>query len=172
LLYSKSCRTLGVMSISFSYNVKAPHVPVWTLSDRLRKTRADLRMNCAQFAAHTGLTARQIHYAESGRNKTSDVLITVVAAKTGVDYWWLKTGNAPILEKDQFVELKELLQTFRAGKAEEKALLLGLDSNQEPIGSSSLPGLDSNQEPFGSFLDYQIRRLERGRGLKYLERSA
>jgi transcriptional regulator with XRE-family HTH domain len=130
------------MTISFNYSAKLPYVPVWSLGDRLSKTRKESGMSMKDFSKFTSLTPRQIQYAEGGRGNVSDVVVTVYAAKTNVDYWWLKTGNAPQLDPDG------------------------------PDGGASLLGLDSNQEPIGSFLAYQIRRLERGRGLKYLERAA
>jgi transcriptional regulator with XRE-family HTH domain len=136
----------------------APIVPEWTLADRLAKTRQFLGLNQKEFGKLTSLTTRQIQFAESGiAIKNQELIVTVYAFKSGVDYEWIKTGNAPENEN---------------GGPDGGQSLLGLDSNQEPIGSSTLPGLDSNQEPFGSFLAYQIRRLERGRGLKYLERAA
>jgi transcriptional regulator with XRE-family HTH domain len=139
-----------------AYRNQAPTVPEWTLADRLAKARQTVGLSQKEFGKLTSLSTRQIQFAETGTaQRSQDVIITVYAFKTGVDYNWLKTGAKP---------------TGPNGDSGES--LLGLDSNQEPIGSSTLPGLDSNQEPFGSFLAYQIRRLERGRGLKYLERAA
>jgi transcriptional regulator with XRE-family HTH domain len=86
------------MSAQFSYTIKDRYIPVWTLADRLKKARSDLNMTAQQFAEHTGLSVRQIGYAEAGTHKTSDVLITVVSAKTGVDFYWLKTGEVPGLD--------------------------------------------------------------------------
>jgi hypothetical protein len=94
-----------------------------------------------EFGKLTSLSTRQIQFAETGTaQRSQDVIITVYAFKTGVDYNWLKTGAKP--------------------------------TGPNGDGGESLLGLDSNQEPIGSFLAYQIRRLERGGGLKFLERSA
>jgi transcriptional regulator with XRE-family HTH domain len=123
------------------YRNQAPIVPQWTLADRLAKARQSLGMSQKEFGKLTSLSTRQIQFAEGGMaQKSQDVIITVYAFKTGVDYNWLKTGAKPTVPN-----------------GDGGALLLGLDSNQEPIGS---------------FLAYQIRRLERSRGLKFLERSA
>jgi transcriptional regulator with XRE-family HTH domain len=120
----------------------APIVPEWTLADRLAKTRQFLGLNQKDFGKLTSLTTRQIQFAESGiAIKNQELIVTVYAFKSGVDYEWIKTG------------------------------LPAFDPNG-PDGGETLLGLDSNQEPIGSYLAYQIRRLERGRGFKYLERAA
>jgi hypothetical protein len=130
------------MTNTFSYSTKAPHVPKWTLTDRLTKSRNEFGMSMKAFSAYTQLSMRQIQYAEGGKGKVSDVIVTVYAAKTGVDYWWLKTGNDP--------------NTDPNGR-DEMDLLLGLDSNQEPIGS---------------FLAYQLRKAHGPMSYKYQERAA
>jgi hypothetical protein len=116
------------MQTTFTYTVKAPHVPTWTLADRLTKARNGFGMSMKVFSAFTSLSTRQIQYAEGGLGNVSDVVITVYAAKTGVDYWWLKTGVDPTTDPEGPID---------------GASLLGLDSNQEPIGSLlSLPTSD------------------------------
>jgi transcriptional regulator with XRE-family HTH domain len=124
-----------------AYRNQAPTVPEWTLADRLAKARQTVGLSQKEFGKLTSLSTRQIQFAETGTaQRSQDVIITVYAFKTGVDYNWLKTGAKP--------------------------------TGPNGDGGESLLGLDSNQEPIGSFLAYQIRRLESGRGLKFLERSA
>jgi transcriptional regulator with XRE-family HTH domain len=153
--------------------VTETYVPIWSLADRLKKTRAGTKLSIANFSKFTSLTPRQIQYAESGKASPHDVVVTIYAAKTGVNYQWLSTGVVPRHHSEQISELESLL---------------GLDSNQEPIGSSSLPGLDSNQEPFGycllpnfrpkiekfsSYLSFQGRQLNRfGGGHAFINRFA
>jgi transcriptional regulator with XRE-family HTH domain len=134
---------LGHMEKTFTYSVKAPYIPVWTMSDRLKKARSDRGMTLAQFSALTGLSVRQILFAESGKNTVTDLYLTVVSAKTGVDYWWLNTGIATTQEQTAPDNASALMEVTQDG--EEK--LLGLDSNQEPIDSwLSLPIADMVKE--------------------------
>jgi hypothetical protein len=114
------------MTNTFNYSTRLSHVPKWTLMDRLTKSRNDFGMSMKEFSAFTDLSMRQIQYAEGGKGKVSDVIVTVYSAKTGVDYWWLKTGLDPNEDPSG------------AGFGEE---LPGLDSNQEPIGSQLSNGI-------------------------------
>jgi transcriptional regulator with XRE-family HTH domain len=74
-------------------NDSSPYVPAFGLPERLRKARAEMNMTVVEFSKLTGLSARQIGYAETGKATNPEVYITVVAFKTGVDYTWLKTGK-------------------------------------------------------------------------------
>jgi transcriptional regulator with XRE-family HTH domain len=124
---------------TFTYTVKAPHIPTWSIGERLRKCREDVGMNMKEFSKFTALTWRQIQYAENGLGNVSDVVITVVAAKTGVDYYWIKTGEIAKVNYET---------------PDNASALMGASDGEE-----SLPGLDSNQEPIGSFLSLPIRDL-------------
>jgi|TARA_R110000744_G_scaffold76339_3_gene151231 hypothetical protein len=142
LLYSNSCYTLDIMNTQLRYNVKASHIPVWTLADRLTKARNGTGMSMKAFSAFTSLSTRQIQYAEGGLGSVSDVIVTVYAAKTGVDYWWLSSGE-------------------------------DLDQDPDgPDGGDSLLGLDSNQEPIGSLSSYIANKIIRERALKFMRLAA
>tara|TARA_R110000796_G_C14276375_1_gene401996 strand:+ start:103 stop:567 length:465 start_codon:yes stop_codon:yes gene_type:complete len=133
---------LGHMNTQFSYIDRTPQIPEWSLSDRLTKARNGTGMTMRAFAAFTSLTIRQIQYAESGDGNVSDVVVTVYAFKSGIDYWWIKTGHAP-------------------------------DASPNGDGGEKLLGLDSNQEPIGSFLAYQVKRFHSlGDPFHFLERAA
>jgi transcriptional regulator with XRE-family HTH domain len=143
--------------ISFR-QVKETHIPVFTLADRLKKTRAGTGLSIADFAKFSRLSPRQIQYAESGVVVAKDVIITVYAAKTGVDYEWLRTGNIPEQAQIQIAEMESLL---------------GLDSNQEPIGSCLLPNFRPKTERFSSYLSFQRRQHSRfGGGHAFINRFA
>ena len=143
--------------ISFR-QVKETHIPVFTLADRLKKTRAGTGLSIADFAKFSRLSPRQIQYAESGVVAARDVVITVYAAKTGVDYEWLRTGIIPEQAQIQIAEMESLL---------------GLDSNQEPIGSCLLPNFRPKTEKFNAYLSFEIRQLNRaGGGHAFIERRA
>jgi hypothetical protein len=105
-------------------------------------------MNMKEFSAFTALTWRQIQYAENGLGNVSDVVVTVVAAKTGVDYYWIKTGELAKVNYETPDNAAALM-----GAPDGEKSLLGLDSNQEPIGSLlSLPIAESVKEIFRPFL--------------------
>ena len=131
---------MGVMTISQNWQQKKSWVPEWVSADRFQKARQEFGMGMREFSKYTQLSMRQIQQAETKGFKVKDYVYTVYAAKTNVDYNWLLTGIAtePI-------------------DSDEKDLLLGLDSNQEPIGS---------------LLAYQIRKANGSRNYKYLERAA
>jgi transcriptional regulator with XRE-family HTH domain len=138
--------------------VTETYVPVWTLADRLKKTRAGTKLSIANFSKFTSLTPRQIQYAESGKAAPHDVVVTIYAAKTGVNYQWLSTGVVPRHHEDQITELESLL---------------GLDSNQEPIGSCLLPNFRPKTEKFSSYLSFQRRQHSRfGGGHAFINRFA
>ena len=138
--------------------VTETYVPVWTLADRLKKTRAGTKLNIVDFSKFTGLSPRQVQYAESGKAQPHDVVVTIYAAKTGVNYNWLSSGVVPRHHSEQISELESLL---------------GLDSNQEPIGSSLLPNFRPKTEKFNAYLSFEIRQLNRaGGGHAFIERRA
>ena len=138
--------------------VEETHIPVWTLADRLKKTRAGTKMSIMDFSTFTHLSPRQIQYAESGKAAPHDVVVTIYAAKTGVNYEWLLTGFVPEHDAAQIAELDSLL---------------GLDSNQEPIGSSLLRNFRPKVEKFNAYLNFEIRQLNRaGGGHAFIERIA
>ncbi len=113
------CCTLDTMmnTQEAAYRNQTPTVPEWTLADRLAKARQSVGLSQREFGKLTSLSTRQIQFAETGTaQRSQDVIITVYAFKTGVDYNWLKTGAKP---------------TGPNGDGGES--LLGLDSNQEPI---------------------------------------
>jgi hypothetical protein len=95
-------------------------------------------MTMKEFSKFTSLSPRQIQYAEGGIGNVSDVVVTVYAAKTSVDYGWLATG----------AEANE--------------------SPTAPDNASSLLGMDSNHEPIGSLLSLPISTLMKDILLPYL----
>jgi len=93
-------------------------VPVWTLADRLRKSREQVGVSQKALAEALGVTMRQIQAAENSEVTPKPILIMGYAMISGVDIDWLETGKEKPSGPD--------------GPDGDK--LPDLDSNQEPPG--------------------------------------
>jgi transcriptional regulator with XRE-family HTH domain len=77
-------------------------VPEFTISDRLRKIRRDLRMTQEEFADLLGVKPERYGAWEAGRNRPEEPVETakLIEERTGVPAWWtlgvsIATGPPP-----------------------------------------------------------------------------
>lgn len=70
-------------------------VPAWTVGDRLRKAREITGLDAGQFAEAIGVARNTIGNYEKERVEHRRVVLNAWAARTGVSYDWLVTGQHP-----------------------------------------------------------------------------
>lgn len=73
----------------------APHIPQWTLGDRLRKARSLTGLTTREFASEIGVSQKTVTTAENDHGGTRRTTIAAYAVRTGVPMEWLETGTAP-----------------------------------------------------------------------------
>lgn len=79
------------MSISHDAGV----IPVFDLSDRLRKAREVTGLEQQPFADDLGVSRTTISNAERGARRPSRLVMRAWALRTGVPVAWLETGQVP-----------------------------------------------------------------------------
>ena len=70
-------------------------VPQWTLADRIRKAREANDYSQSDLATITGISRASISHYEGGKTRPSKASLKLIAMATGVDRYWLLTGEAP-----------------------------------------------------------------------------
>ena len=86
------------MSLEDQTPIRTGWVPVLdTFPNRLREVRRSYGMNQQEFADHVGLSNSNISDWEAGRTAPRDEagVVRQIAAKTGVDMFWLMFGDTP-----------------------------------------------------------------------------
>ncbi len=76
-------------------------IPQWDLSDRMRKCLSYSGIGVSEIATYFGVSRNTISSWINGRVEPSVQAMRLWAIKTGVDYEWLKTGEAPHPEEDE-----------------------------------------------------------------------
>ena len=82
---------------------EAGTVPVWTMSDRLRKAREVTGLDQKQFAMHTGLSRNTVSNYENGNTTPRRPSLVLWAMATGVPMSWLVNGETPPADEDEGV---------------------------------------------------------------------
>ena len=75
-------------------------VPVFTLSDRLRKAREVAGLKQATMAKEIGISHRSVTSYESGATVPRLIVLKAWAMRCGVPLQWLETGEAPSPDGD------------------------------------------------------------------------
>lgn len=70
-------------------------VPVWTVSDRVRKAREYAGMDQTELASAVGMSRGGIARIEQGKGEPRRTTLIAVAFATGVSLEWLETGKTP-----------------------------------------------------------------------------
>lgn len=70
-------------------------IPVFTIGDRLRKSRERIGLKQADFAAEIDISARSVHNYENETVSPRRIVLKAWALRTGVPLEWLETGNIP-----------------------------------------------------------------------------
>ncbi len=76
-------------------------VPVWDLSDRMRKCLSHSGIGVSEIADYFGVSRNTVSSWINGRVVPTVQTMRLWSLKTGVDYDWLKTGKAPHPEEDE-----------------------------------------------------------------------
>ena len=76
-------------------------IPVWTLSDRLRKARETTGLDQAAFAERTGLSRNTVSNYENGHTTPRRSNVMMWAMATGVPAGWLLNGETPPSDEDE-----------------------------------------------------------------------
>lgn len=107
-------------------------MPEWDLADRLSKALRTAHMTASEMALYLGVHRNSVSAWCNGRTPISGPALRAFAARTNVDFYWLRDGSLPNDGGD-------------GG---------GLPGDPQIDGGSLLlPRLDSNQEPADSFPD-------------------
>lgn len=70
-------------------------IPVWTISDRLRKAREHAGLSQAELADAIGVSRNSISNYESGHTTPRVIVLNAWALTTGVPRSWLERGETP-----------------------------------------------------------------------------
>lgn len=93
-----TCSTFG-KCLSFGTMTQqqtARLVPTWTVGDRLRKARELTGLDAVEFADAIGVHRDTVaNYEKGNTSRPRRVVLNAWAARTGVDYEWLMTGQMP-----------------------------------------------------------------------------
>lgn len=76
------------------------YIPTWTLGDRLRKARVEKGYSTAELAQKIGMSRATVSSAENGKNEPYKNTVKLWALATGVDFYWLLTGETPAPSDD------------------------------------------------------------------------
>lgn len=110
------------------------HIPQWTFAERARKVRRDLGLTQQQMADQIEVGLKAYSAWESGKNSPEDIAGIAVKFEgvSGVPRtWflgWADDGPSPVGGGTNLVGVGSFRRRL--------VLLPGLDSNQEPIGST------------------------------------
>lgn len=73
-----------------------PHIPNWTLGERLRKAREDMDVTQKELAALIGISDGTVQNYEGDKiERPKGIVIREWARVTGVPLWWLWGSDAP-----------------------------------------------------------------------------
>jgi transcriptional regulator with XRE-family HTH domain len=81
------------MSLNPAQN--GPHVPSWTIADRLRKAREDAGLTQLELGEKISVSKRQIIYYEKGKKDPSRGHLLLWQMITGVPAEWIENGETP-----------------------------------------------------------------------------
>jgi transcriptional regulator with XRE-family HTH domain len=88
--------------------VAAGSIPVFDLSDRLRKAREVTGLDQKAFADEVGISRGTVANYERGKVTPREIVLRAWALRTGVPLEWLKTGKAPHHEGEGLHQLPRL----------------------------------------------------------------
>jgi len=70
-------------------------IPVWTLSDKLRKARLEAGLEQAELASEIGISRNTVTNYEAGRTEPRRPVLLAWAMRTGVALDWLTQEDGP-----------------------------------------------------------------------------